>query len=869
MALTNQPAGFFGNNPDPSLVNPSAPLSQVSGPLNNAVKLGALNPFNDSLGASTADLITQSASSYTDPFYNWYSNDGTSFNSVFGYQFVITNLGRVVQHFYLPLAPSNISMTVPVATAIAVTMKGITEDNNAAPVRQIVISGETGVWHTSQPQGSSNSTVSNTLDYLFKNTIQAANNVANAVNKTVAAFSGNPQATSGPLNYDNPTDAATINQSGYWSFHNMIRFLDFYITNKKTRAGKDMRFTFQMHKDQMYYDCILTGYNWQKIAGTTEYSYTINLTAYRRRPAPILQDAGSALPQPVTASDLNAFASIINGLRSARNVISASANVLRGIQADADSDLFQPMREAILLGSDALGLVTTIADFPQAIVNSAKASIESALQDITGSANTLRTAVNNLLSSQYKIRSATSSSNTNSQTALNNKLTVQSADGQSQLAVRPETANPVEAIFKDSVYYAPVFDLIPETSLNLPLAVSQAMNNEVDRVRSLTISDWTKRRTNMRNVAVAISAALGGGDATYNKLIGLPPPTPTTKKLSTDDIATLSNINDAIMSIDAIISQLQQAPVDETNDYFAFYGTYAVANGVAFNPSASKYFIPFPHDGSLEMLAQQYLGDYTRWIEIAALNGLRDPYIDEDGFNVPLIADSAEDSVRIADPTNLYIGDVVQVSSNSKVSIPRTIASMQEISANNWLVIFEDGPSVVGYSVSSGASLFAYLPDTVNSTKLIAIPSNQPVNVPGKIQLTPGTEDLTFLGVIAQTDFLLQSDGQLVLSSGGDVQLAQGMTNLVQAASIRLNTPLGSVVQWPTYGNPANAGDSVATVNAQNALSNLSKQFQQDPRFTGILAGRFQIDGPATVMQILLGVSNSQINLPLSTQLPP
>jgi phage baseplate assembly protein W len=836
-----------------------------------ATRVSALNPFNDTSKATGQDLISFSSQTlrpdnggFIDPFFNWYANDGTSFQSIFGYQFVVTNGGQYVNHFFLPIGPQNISMSVPVATSVAVTMKGITEDNNAAPLRQIVISGTTGTWHTAQPAGTSNSTVSNTLDYLFRNTISAAGAVASQFNKTVAAFSGNPQATSGPLNYQDPTAASTVNQSGYWTFHNLQRFLDFYITNKKTRAGKDMRFTFQMHKDQMYYDCILTSYSWQKVAGTTEYAYTINLTAYRRRPAPVLEDAGSSTPVPVTAANLNTFASIINGLKQTRVLISSAANVLRGIRQDADANLFQPMREAILLGSDALGLVKTMADFPQAIQNSAKFAIQSAVQDVTGSAADLRRSIDHILNAQYGLRGSPSVPGSS---ALTSQLVVQATDGKSQLAVRPETASPSEAMFKDPVVFAPVFDMISVDTLNVPDATNQAIQDEVNRVRLLTIDDWNTRRNNMRSVAVSISEALGGGSATYNQLLGLPPPKFTYKQLSTDDIVTLSQINDAIMAVDAIIVQLQNAQPNSDNDYYGFYGAYAVANGLVFNSNTSKFFVPFPHDGSLESLAQQYLGDYSRWTEIAALNGLKEPYVDEDGFSVPLLSNAAENSVHISDPSDLYVGEIVTIRSSTRVGISRQIETIQEIAENDWLVTFTDGPSILGFTVEEGANLFAYLPDTVNSSKLIAIPSTQPVNVPGKVQLTPGQQDLNALGVIAKVDFLLQSDGQLVLNSTGDVQLAQGMTNLVQAANIRLNTPQGSVLQWPTYGNPIQVGASIAEINVQDALRNLSKQFQQDPRFVGILAGRVHLNGPASVIDILLGVSGTQLNLPITTQL--
>ena len=151
--------------------------------------------------------------------------------------------------------------------------------------------------------------------------------------------------------------------------------------------------------------------------------------------------------------------------------------------------------------------------------------------------------------------------------------------------------------------------------------------------------------------------------------------------------------------------------------------------------------------------------------------------------------------------------------------------------------------------------------------RLIAIPAVGPVNVPGKIQLAPGIQDLDKIAQIAKVDFLMQSDGDLVFA-GNDIRLSSGLTNLVQAITIRLQTRQGDLLQFPDYGNPLSAGDCCADINLQDMANSLSQQFSADGRFGGIVLGRYAIKGPAASIDLLFNVANTGVNLPVSTNLP-
>lgn len=803
-------------------------------------------------------------SAYTDAFFNYYEVDGADYNQIYGYQLAITESGKVLKYISFPINPTNIQMSTPVASTVTVTLRGVNEDHGGAPLRNIRISGTSGVFHgSSSSVGYGRQDGSSSIDYLFRNTIQAVSRVRDQAQRLTQTITGGVTAQSGPLNYDLTNDVTLQRKTGYYWFHQLMRFLDYYVAKKKTRAGKDLRLTLCMNKDRMYYDVILRGYSWAKQPGTIEYNYQLDLEAYRRRPTSPLGEASAKAKRPSQVTSVSTLASVIGGIREGRKLLAQSADVLRGIRADAEESFFTPLREVILAAGQVAGIVSTIADFPQSIVNSAKAAIESALKDVGAITQEKRDSVSSTLKS-FNLRS----DDTRAQgTPLDDKLVQQSQDGLSETAPRTESANPVEKAFQDPTKFVAVFEEFSPDDLNLPEATLDAIASERERVSLLDIPDYRARRERLRSFAASVSAALGGRSEGYEAIYGRQGVDPTFRVLSVDDMMLLSQINDVLMGVDQLIAAIQDASPSPDDDYFLFYRDQAQASGLQFQDAASKFFVPFPVGASLQQLALQYLNDSNRWQEIAAINGLKEPYIDEEGFTVPLIANSTPGSVQVATDDGLYVGQVVDVQSDSAPTVTRKIRSVEKIQTNQYLVTLEGG-NTAGYTTAANARLKAFRPDTVNSRRLIAIPSPEAVTVPGQIRLTPGREDLNNIGQVAKVDFLVDSSGQMVLNGNGDVVLAYGIQNLTQAALMRVLTPAGSLLQDPTYGNPIRPGTSIATVSAPNVVAALQSQFQDDPRFSGLLAARVKVEGRAAFVDLLLGISGTDVNLPVRTQLP-
>jgi hypothetical protein len=271
----------------------------------------------------------------------------------------------------------------------------------------------------------------------------------------------------------------------------------------------------------------------------------------------------------------------------------------------------------------------------------------------------------------------------------------------------------------------------------------------------------------------------------------------------------------------------------------------------------------------MESLAVQYLGDANRWIEIAALNGLKEPYIDEDGFFYPLTGNGSGQYVTISQSNNLFVGQIINLSSNIQQAAQYKILSIDIVSTTA-VVLQLSGPNDTSlYRIEDGAQIQAYMPDTVNSNMLIAIPSLMPITTEGASTALPGYQDLSGLAQIAQVDFLLDSSGDLILSSSGDLSLAIGLANLVQVANMILLTPLGSMVTDPTFGNPVSAGISGAEVDPQAIIRQLDQIFGGDPRFEGLVAANVNQSGPAVSITIVAKIASTNLILPITTQLPP
>jgi hypothetical protein len=829
------------------------------------------------VGQSPLSAVASSAAKYKkleqfDLFFRFTAIDKARFNQRYPYKLWIMDemTNTRVAEFTFPLAPQNISISVPAASVMEATMKGIVETHNGAPFRPISIAGTTGTNVITKTPGKDSGTASpdwqRSLEYAFQNTIKSAYATANQVNRTVRAFSGGSDSTEGPLNYK-ISEINTLH-TGYESIHDLERFLDYYLAGKKLKENRSWRLYFLMHKDQKYYACSLTSYSVTKSAGTNEYQYSINLNAFRRLPT--VPGGAKRLPDPsASRSVTNTLSNILNGIRQARTTIAAAHRVLAGIRSDINDSFIRPVGEIALMAKDLQGLRKDMYDFAFS-GSTTKAMQESFKQYFIDNKSSMQRVAATVagigliggLTAQGK-----------AQSALNTSATDKLSSGQAeQYQQAGDSADPLKALFENPADHPDVFQNFPIDDMNLPGEIVNQLDSITEGVMSMNADDVIQRRTTVANFARDVSEALGGGSASYNAVLGLAPPKNTYKKLTVDDIVLLNNMNDIIKQMDSLAALLDQSDGNDREDYYRFYADYAIASGLNFsNANLSRFFVPFPEGGTLEQLATQYLGAPERWIEIAALNGLKAPYVDQVGYDIAVTASSGGDTLTVADAQYLYIGQVVRVKSDTIEATVRKVRSIDIVSSVETIITFEASNSPVpltAYKPSQNARIHTSMPNTVNSDMLIAIPSSNAPLINTPFKTSPEINELDPIVRTAKVDFLQDSSGDWILTGGGDIKLAYGLTNLIQAAMMIINTKTNELLQNPSFGNPVDAGMALSDVSAKSILASLARAFDADPRFAGVLAGDVTITGGAVVVSLLLGIKNTQLSLPVQAEIP-
>jgi hypothetical protein len=795
----------------------------------------------------------------------------SDFSKLFGYYFEIYTVGKngnydVVSRLNLPLNPTHIQIDIPPASNVSVTMKGIVEDHNGAPLRRISLRGTSGVAPNEpilEPQSAGQNSV---IAQVFKSTFNQAVRIVNQANQvvsTASALLGGSTAEKAQINL--PTSALK-GRTGYDFIHTMMAFFDSYLSAKRSRSNANMRLAFGMEKDKLVYDVTLGPHRYRKNPGTLEYEYEIELIAWRRRP---IGKVPRRRGMTTKAKDLNKMAQAVKLLRDSRRLIATTLGIAASVRADINDSFYTPYREFILLGSDLVAFRTTLADFTKTVINSARASIIQIFKDNKGSASLAN------MQSSLVDRGIYGDSSSGDSTAQSNgggpvDALVRSNDTFSKASLTPtdEDAAPINVIFKTPEEYPEIFDELAIDTMQLSAGTRTLIDQEMDRVRAFTSDDLRARRDSIRSFAASVSEALGGGNATYNRIQGLAAPKNSFKHLSVDDVILLSQLNDIIMAMDSFIAAYDDGSTDSTNDYYKFYADYARSNSIAFTDNRSKFYVPFPVGATLESLAAQYLGDSNRWIEIAALNGLKAPYIDEDGFEVMATGSGSGNTISLPNADNLYVGQTVEVLSDTVAPSVRKIRSIDIVSSIEAIITLDGDPNLSQYLTSDNARIKAFKPNTVNSLNMIAIPSESDVTVPATLKITPTPDDLDAITLVALIDLQLSSSGDLVINSSGELGLASGVANIVQAARIKLLTRLGSIVSDPNFGNPLGVGIPVGDIRADQVLSILSGIFKDDERFGDILAGSVAIRGPGAQVQMLVHIQGTSVNLPLVAELP-
>ena len=760
-----------------------------------------------------------------------------------------------IESFSLPIPPQSLSVDIPFASTTQVTLGGIAEDHNGAPIRNISLSGTTGIMPARANAMSTVGSHGQSPVYagaaspfgIYTGTAQSARTL---VDTAQLLATGTPRNSFNLYSSDYFDEVGAVNgdkngrSTGFYQFHLMSRFLEHYMELRKGPGGHNIRLAFSMYKDQSTYLVTATNFRMERnAADPLSYNYSLSMKAWRR----IKFGKGIAALRVEGVNSPFDFQKMLTKIRLARETLDDLKTTIRAVPGDLDTFIYEPLRQTTLFLKESAGLPVSLADMPAAVCQ----DLMGAVSDVVSSGRQAGQSINNATSRavrsiQKEFARGFGYNDTSSSAAPVNSTS------ESQALVSSGSAASSKSIFAKPQDNYGLFSAIEINQLRIAPAIRRRIDEERRASRELTRSDFEAMRDTLEEGLADVADALGAGDPVFDEIYGRSTFV-TTKTPSDDDYRLLYALNE-ILDVMNSLSLVHQDESGRQNAIDLVAG-YARKSGIAFQKPVSKFAIPFPYGATLEQISGRYLGDANRWLEIVALNGLRAPYIDEEGFELPLLAIGNGHRVTVGAATNLYVGQLVTLNANNATRTQRRIVNIQEVSAEMTFVTLDGEDDLARFGPAGLATLQAFLPDTINSNMQLYIPSQGEIADPlYNLKSIPGINDFA-ASEKGGVDLLLTQAGDLAITPDGDCRLAIGLANIVQQVRIGLTTPQGSLPQHPEYGLGLRPGMSTADLDAKTLLSTANQMFKGDSDFSGVKLASVQKTGPVATLAVSVGVA--------------
>lgn len=745
---------------------------------------------------------------------------GKNWSQNFPYRFLVTRVNSqgkhsVVAEYRLPINPQELTITTPFAIKTTVTSRGILEEHNGIPIKQINLSGSTGVYIDRESGGREQKRTS-VLGTIFGGTLDATNNALSQV-KTAGAALG-----FGSSNLSSQQEAPELTRTGYYQYRMLDLFLTTYGETKAAPGNQDLRLIFEIAKSNVAYIVTpLTSVEKRTAASPMEHLYSIQLLAWATVP-----DFRGAAPTPTSLlinQDVGDLRRALNTLSQLRKTVTAFKNIVSAVRADVESNIFGPINQVILLAKDTLSIPLAIADLPKSLRDSFQTSVAASWQALSRTNEDLK----DLFNSDF-------------QSIINEGSGSNSYLGASKAQAGGDAA-PTNMFKSDVLDNLDLTANVQVNQLQLNNNQQNAVDAAINDAKDITVNEVKDLIAQLQSLSDALE------------------PTISLQNAMDEEWDLLYALSDSVTELYGVISNGQLNNSANTEDQGlddaslattaqSFWEQSTVDSGIGYTAPLGKFSVPFPFGASLEQLAFTYLGDVTRWMEIVSLNGLQAPYIDEDGFTYSFIGNGSENQINIESSVNLYVGQSVFISSNTQLTTKRKVQSIAQVSDTNFLITVDGEPDLQRFTTQDSAQLLAYLPYTVNSMRQIYIPTDV---APTQDELD--TPPITFLDddidmiKFSKIDWLLTPQGDLAVTKDGFMNLAFGKTNLLQAAKMKLITKPGGLILHPEFGAGVEIGTSFADVNLDDTAKRIDQNFRNDPRF--LAPASINLQASPTVLQ--------------------
>lgn len=838
-------------------------LAQLAQEKNRVPQDGALTGAGGAVSAlgQAIDLVGGTIAGF------WHDEaiDAQRWNKRYPYQLLVLRLvdGQYTRdeawEFTLPVPPEALTVGMPFAIDLRVTPGGIVEEHGGTRIRPITIQGTTGVLPNRDTAASDFGVpdAEAIAGGLLSNTINAAVDAGSTLfNRVVAATGGRTDLIGNLMDEGSLGDGRqgkTGRGTGYYQFHLLRLFLEGYANLKTTAAGRNCRLALAMWKDQAVYLVTPQNFEMRRTAsqGPLDYTYSLQFKAWRRVK---LDNQPTALGDyRGRANSPNFLQTTLGAIATARAALEGARSVLAAVVTDTER-LFEPLRQVTLLLKDSVGVGVAVVDLPRAVSEAATgAAVEATVGLIEfqqqalaagGPAITARTP------------GATSQAQSSAFNARGEPLATSEKTKRLEQLASPFT----KAFGVDSAKNFAQLSKISVDKLELKPSVRRLVTEEIERVRRLRRPDIETFRDQIQAFAADYADGVGAGSDAYNAIYNRAPK-PTNKTPTDLDFQLLWAMNQVVQEFSRLSIATPEASASLA--YLESTATLSRRSEITFREPVSKFAIPVPFGVTLEQIAARYLGDPNRWGEIAALNGLRSPYVDEVGFDLPLVVNGKGKTVVVSTAENLYVGQRVTLRASDAPPTRRRITGI-DVTPTMVFVHVDGAEDMDRYKLVGLATLHAWLPDTLNSQGMVYIPSERPIAQDLTTRPIPGLRYTPETVARGGIDLLITQSGDAAITADGDWRLAIGIQNLAQRARIALDTPRGSLPQHPAFGLGLTAGINSSDLDAKDLLIAAKGMFNGDPDFAGINGVRISKNGPGMTVRLDLAIAGEETLLPVA-----